>query len=180
MVKVRRIGQRELGRGAFLSADPEWRNVQVRFLAIALFFTGTFTWLAHRKLVRSFGALPVLLVEGVLAAAAVGFGVRQVLEARKPKVEPQDTELELLPLQVQEQLEQGSLRPLDLVHERGTWTTLHESIQFSEAAEPSHRRAQTKARALMAVMVLGGLVVVAVGGMVLLNLGDLLMWLSRD
>jgi len=67
-------------------------------------------------------------------------------------------ELDLLPQQVQEPLRQGSLRPLDLVHEGGAWTTLHKSIQFGEAAEPSHRRAQTKAPALMVVMMFGGLV----------------------
>ncbi len=180
MVKVRRIGRRELGRGAFLSEDPEWRNVQLRFFGISLFFAGTFAWLAHRKLLRLFGEVPVFLAEGLLVAAVLVFVVRQVLEARKPKVEPQDTELELAPSQVQEQLERGTLRPLDLVHERGGWTTLHESIQFSEAAEPAHRRAQGKARALMAVMIVGGLVVAAGAGLFLLNFGDILMWLSRD
>lgn len=179
MVKVRRIGQRELPRGAFLSADPEWRSVQLRFIGVALFFAGTFAWLGHRKLVWLLGAPPVLVVEGVLVAGLVGF-VRQVHKARKPTVEPQDTEMELRPLQVQEYLEFAKLRPLDLVHEGGVWTTLHESIQFGAAAEPSHRRAQRKARALMSVMVLGGLVVVAAAAMLLLNFVDLVMWLADD
>lgn len=179
MVKVRRIGRRELARG-FLSEDPGWRDVQLRFLGVSLFLGGSFAWLAHRKLMRLFGEVPVLGVEGLLVAAVVVFVVRQVLEARKPKVEPVDTELDLAPSQVQEQLATGALRPLDLVHERGGWTTLHESIQFNEAAEPSHRRAQAKARTLMAVMVLGGLVVAAGAGLFLLNFGDILMWLSRD
>lgn len=180
MVKVRRIGRRELERGAFLSEDPQWRNVQLRFLGTFLFLTGTIAWLAHRKMMRLFGEVPVLLVEGALAAGIVAFVVRQVIAARKPKVEPQDTELELVPLQVQEQLAAGTLRPLDLVHERGAWTTLFESIQFSEASEPAQRLAQRKAQAALAVMVLGGLALVVAGLLALLNSGAILMWLTHD
>lgn len=72
MVKVRRIGRRELARGAFLSEDPQWRDVQLRILGVSLFFTGTFAWLAHRKLMRLFGEVPVFLVEGLLVAAGGG------------------------------------------------------------------------------------------------------------
>lgn len=180
MVKIRRLGRREVERGALLSDDPEWRNLQLRFVSVSLFFVGTFAWLAHRKLGRLFGEAPVLVGEGLIVSAIVAFVVRQVISARKPKIEPQDTELELTPGQVQEELSGGTLRPMDLVHERGAWTTLLESIQFSEAAEPSQQRVLTKQRALMAVMVVGGLVAAAGAGLVLMNFGDLLMWLSRD
>ena len=180
MIKIRQLGRREVERGGLLSEEPEWRRVQLRILGIALFFAASFAWLAHRKLTRLYGVVPVGVGEGLIVAAVIAFVVRQVVSARRPKVEPRDVDLDLAVSQVQEQLAVGTLRPMDLVHERGAWTTLHESVQFSEAAEPAQQRAHAKERALMGVMIAGGLVAAAVAGLVFLNLGDLLMWLSTD
>ncbi|MFT3713435.1 MAG: hypothetical protein QM817_37745 [Archangium sp.] len=180
MAKVRRIARRELARGSILSDEPEWRSLQIRFLSVFGTLTFLFLLMAHDKFVRLWGS-PVYVVELVLFAGAAVLGVRWYLASqvvRRPK-EPQDEELELNPTAVELQLASGQLKPLDLVHERGTWTTLIESIQFAEVAEPSHRRSQARARVVMALMVVGGLAVALGAVLFVLNLGAILMWLAN-
>jgi hypothetical protein len=179
MPRVRRIARRELARGSFLSADPQWRALQLYFLSISLCFAFIFLFLAHDKLVRLYGELllfaELLFVGGVIAAIAFHVSVTR----RHARLEPEDVELDLLAPDVQAQLASGALKPDDLVQERGTWTTLLESMQFSEAAEPPHRKAQARARVALAVMVVSGMLLLAALAVGFFRLPDLIDWLAH-
>lgn len=180
MVRVRKLGRRVLKRGSFLSDEPEWRDKQLRFLAIGIFFVGCFLLLAHQKFLRLFGEGIVYGVEAVLLAGVIAFVVAQVRASRRPEVEPVDEEFELAPVQVEERLAAGTLLPRDLVQEGIVWRSLGDSALFAVACEAPLAKQRARERMFLAVQIVIGLAIFSLIGGFFFGFVEIMHWLTHD
>lgn len=176
MARVRKLGRRSVESGSFLSDEPALRTMQIRFIANFLGISSLFFFLAYRKFIYLFGLVPVMSGTAVLAGGVIAL----IIKGRRkgPIEEPKDVELDIVDTELEEQVRRGDVQPMDLVFERGVWTTVHQSMRFAEAAEGPMQKLTRQKQLVMVGYVTMGLLVLAGLGVFLLNFGRFFDWLN--
>jgi Mn2+/Fe2+ NRAMP family transporter len=181
--RVRRIARRDAPGPAFsLSDEPLWRRVQLRFIAIGVFFTLAIAALVFRRLAERLSASILLLIMTVIAVVATLF-VTTAWRRRRLHAQPAergDWEAEWAASRVEEQLLAGVLSPHDLVYESARWGTLLESGRFGDVASEIEDKLNRSRRLKMGLMIVVGCLGALVLFGMLANFGYILEWLVLD
>jgi len=100
----------------------------------------------HLTSVKRYGSTTTYVLEGLLIIALIARAVMRARAARRAEPDPINEEFTLAPVEVEERLASGQLRPWDLVHDGQVWNTLEQSPAFEFACEEPLARLRTRRR----------------------------------